>query len=50
MGMGSIKIPEVSNEELDHLILKLINEINFIEEKLDAVEIERYSFKQINKI
>lgn len=34
---------------LEQLILKLINEVNFIEDKLDRVEIDKHVYEQINR-
>jgi hypothetical protein len=41
---------EPTLEELDMLILKLLNEINFIDDKLDRAEIDKDIYEKINKI
>jgi hypothetical protein len=41
---------ETTLEELDSLIIKLINETNYIEDKLEAVELDKRLYYEINKI
>ena len=47
--MASESAEEPKDQELDELTLKLINQVNFIEDKLDMVERDKRIYDLINK-